>query len=129
MNEEWRSKAHERIAEIAEYTAKAHHTTAIVDIKKGYPCLTNNPRLTSIVREAFINTLGADNVIDLDIRMTTEDFGYFSNKYPSVFYRLGVGGDKQSSNMLHNSKFIANEDGLKTGIRSMLAAIKSILDA
>lgn len=128
MNEEWRAKAHERITEIIESTAKAHHTEAVVDIKKGYPCLINNPQITSKARSAFIENLGAENVIDLDIRMTTEDFGFISNRYPSVFFRLGVGGAEGSSGMLHNGKFIANEDALKTGVFALITLVKTLLE-
>jgi amidohydrolase len=127
MNEEWRTKAHERITEIVESTAKAHHTKAIVDIRKGYPCLINNPELTEKVRTAFVENMGAENVIDLDIRMTTEDFGFISNRYPAVFFRLGVGGDENSSGMLHNSRFIANEEALKTGVFALLTLVHTLL--
>lgn len=127
MNEEWRAKAHERITEIVEATAKAHHTQAVVDIKKGYPCLVNNPKLTQEVRKAFIDTLGADNVIDLDIRMTTEDFGFISNRYPSVFFRLGVGGIKESSGILHNGEFIANQEALKTAALAIITTAETLL--
>lgn len=128
MNEEWREKAHERITDIIESTAKAHHTVAAVDIKKGYPCLINNPRLTNDARAALIENLGADNVIDLDIRMTTEDFGFISNRFPSVFFRLGVGGAEESSGMLHNGKFIANEKALKTGTLALVTLAKTLLE-
>ena len=128
MNEEWRAKAHQRITEIIESTAKAHHTEAIVDIKKGYPCLINNPQITNRAKNAFIENLGSENVIDLDIRMTTEDFGFISNRYPSVFFRLGVGGAEGSSGMLHNGKFIANEEALKTGTFALITLAKTLLE-
>ncbi len=128
MNEEWRAIAHERIKEIAESTAKAHHTEAVVDIKKGYPCLTNNPQITDKARTAFIENFGSGNVIDLDIRMTTEDFGFISNCYPSVFFRLGVGGINGSSGMLHNGRFIANENALKTGTFALTILVKTLLE-
>jgi amidohydrolase len=128
MNEEWRAKAHHRITEIIESTAKAYHTEATVDIKKGYPCLINNSQITSKARAAFIENLGIENVIDLDIRMTTEDFGFISNRYPSVFFRLGVGGAENSSGMLHNGKFIANEKALKTGTIALITLAKTLLE-
>jgi amidohydrolase len=128
MNEDWRAKAHERITEIIESTAKAFHAEAIVDIKKGYPCLINNPLITNKAKNTLIENLGTENVIDLDIRMTTEDFGFISNRYPSVFFRLGVGGAEGSSGMLHNGKFIANEDALTTGALAMVLLAKTLLE-
>ena len=128
MNETWRKEAHSRIREIVEFTAKAYNTHAHVDIRNGYPCLINDPILTAKIKEKFIQTIGNENILDLDIRMTTEDFGYISNLYPSVFFRLGVGGIPESSNQLHSSKFIANEEALKTGTLAMLAAAKALLE-
>lgn len=127
MNEEWRAAAHKHITDMVEATAKAHQTTAVVDIRKGYPCLINDPAKTLAVRNELIENLGKDSVVDLDIRMTTEDFGFISNRYPSVFFRLGVGGESKSSGVLHNSKFIAREDALKTGALSLISAINALL--
>lgn len=127
MNESWREQAHRHIEEIVVHTCSAHGTNALVDIRKGYPCLINNPALTDKVRTVFIENLGDDNTIDLDIRMTTEDFGYISNIYPSVFFRLGVGGVAESSGVLHNCGFIANEEALKTGAMAMILAAETLL--
>ena len=128
MNEEWREKAHQHITQIIEQTCKAHNTTAIVDIRKGYPCLINNASITNKLRNCFIENIGQANTIDLDIRMTTEDFGFISNNYPSVFFRLGVGGVKESTGVLHNGGFIANEEALKTGALAMVLAAETLLE-
>ena len=40
--------------------------------------------------------LGADNVIDLPIRMTAEDFAYYSQLIPSCFYRLGTANSEKN---------------------------------
>jgi len=60
--------------------------------------------------------------------MTTEDFGFISNTYPSVFFRLGVGGVKESTGVLHNGGFIANEEALKTGALAMVLAAETLLE-
>ena len=60
--------------------------------------------------------LGEENVVELDERMTAEDFAYFSQTVPSCFYRLGV-SNKHDKNRygLHNSKFNPDEKSLLIG--------------
>ena len=57
-----------------------------------------------------------EHVVELDERMTAEDFAYFSKKVPSCFYRLGV-SNKHDKNRygLHNSKFNPDEKALLIG--------------
>ena len=68
-------------------------------------------------RDARKSFLGKENVIDLPIRMTAEDFSYFANSVPSCFYRLGTGNkDKGITHGLHTSKFNIDEESLKIGM-------------
>ena len=60
--------------------------------------------------------LGEENVVELDERMTAEDFAYFSQKVPSCFYRLGVSNKHDKKRYgLHNSKFNPDEKSLLIG--------------
>ncbi len=90
MDEVWRAKAHEIITGIATKTANSLGAACSVEIRKGYPVLYNDPLKTSLIRQLMEEYLGLDKVKDLPIRMTSEDFAYFSKKYPAVFYRLGT---------------------------------------
>ena len=79
----------------------------------GYPFLKNDPKLTTKSKESAIEYLGKENVIDLSLRMTSEDFSFFSQVSPSCFYRLGT-GDGKIIKKLHTSTFDINEDALRT---------------
>ncbi|WP_372752725.1 M20 family metallopeptidase [Labilibaculum sp.] len=117
MNEEWRAKAKQLITSIAKSTATGMGAECEVDIRHGYPFLINNESITDQAKNNAIEILGADKVVNMDLRMTTEDFGFYSQKYPATFYRFGVKSDKKGS--LHTSTFEANEDALKTSITTM----------
>ncbi len=124
MNEQWRKKIHKEIKLIAQNTAKAHNTICDVKIVNGYPVLKNNNKLTETCKKLSQEYLGKKQVIDLDIRMTAEDFAYFSQKYPSVLFRLGTSNNnKETQNPLHSSNFNIDENALKTsvGLMSWLA--------
>ncbi len=119
MNEEWRADTHNRITNIAEYIAKKSNATCIVDIKKGYPFLINDIEVTKNAKLLAKEFLGNKKVEELDIRMTAEDFAFFSQKYPSTFYRLGTASGENFINTLHSSKFNIDENALRVGMGTM----------
>jgi len=119
FNEEWRAKAHELIERIAKSTAEAYGCQCDVNIVKGYPNLFNNPELTEFAKNSSKDILGHECIEEMDIRMTAEDFGWYSQKYPVCFYRLGVKSSENRGN-LHSAKLLINEDALKTGVISLV---------
>lgn len=120
MNEEWRAKAKERIKVIAQSTAQAYGTDADVRIEHGYPVLYNNEELTRKAKDISQKILGKENVVEMGLRMTCEDFAYYSLDYPVVFYRIGVGKPNSDETLaLHTPRFDVDETALKTGIKSL----------
>jgi amidohydrolase len=117
MNEEWRAKAKQLITNIAQSTAAGMEAECEVDIRHGYPFLVNHEDITHEAKTNAIELLGEDKVVNMDIRMTTEDFGFYSQKYPVTFYRFGVQSEKNGS--LHTSNFEANDDSLQTSMSTM----------
>lgn len=120
MDEEWRAKAHEIIENIAVSTAKGFGAKCEVDIKKGYPFLQNDRLLTSSARKVAEELLGEENILPLDLRMTAEDFSYYSQKMPSCFYRLGVGNKKKGiTASVHSPHFDIDNKAISIGMASL----------
>ena len=115
MNEEWREVAHQKMVSLAQGIAQSMGGTCEFEVKKGYPFLKNDEKTTQTAKRAAIEFLGAENVIDLDLRMTGEDFSYYTQSMDGCFYRLGTG---QSSG-LHTSTFNVDEDSLEVGVGLM----------
>jgi amidohydrolase len=113
MDEEWRKNAHLQINEFSKKVCQDLGGDCEVEIRKGYPSVFNDPELTSQLKEYAAEYLGYQNIITLEKRMTTDDFAYFSQIVPSVFFRMGVGFDENTKYQLHNPSFIANEDVLR----------------
>lgn len=117
MDEDWRARVHVLLQEIAGRVAKEHGATAEVRIEKGYPVLYNDPELTEACRRAATEYLGAAQVRELDLRMTAEDFAYYTQYVPCCFYRLGTGNpEKGITANVHNPHFDIDEEALKTGM-------------
>jgi len=120
FNEEWRERAHEKITAIAKGVAESMGGECTVFIDKGYPYLTNDDLTTEKARALAKQFLGEENVVELDQRMTAEDFAYYTQIIPACFYRLGVKDPtwKHIRN-LHTSDFEADERSLETGMGLM----------
>ncbi len=124
LDEKWRSEAHERMLSIADGIAKANGASIHFDIRKGYPFLMNDPVITERAKQAAIEFLGNENVLDLDIWMAAEDFAYFSQAAPSCFYRLGTRNqEKGIISGVHTPTFDIDENALEigTGLMTWLA--------
>ena len=116
FNEEWRKTAHEKIRKIAQSLAEGMGGKCEVFIDKGYPFLVNDPTLADFFRKTASEYVGKENVVELDMAMTSEDFAYYSHTIPSCFYRLGTRNEEKGivSN-LHTSTFNVDEQSIPLG--------------
>lgn len=120
MNEAWRMEAHKLITQIAEKTAESMGGSVDVDIMVGYPCLINEPQLTDRVRQNMIDFMGPDNVVELPIRLTAEDFSYYTQQSNACFYRLGTGNPaKGITSPVHTPTFDVDERSIEIGMGLM----------
>jgi amidohydrolase len=119
MNETWRTIAHEKMTKMAKSIAEGMGVECDFIIKKGYPVLVNDEEVTNYAASCAGELLGQDKVQPLDIRMTAEDFSYFSQKYPCTYYRLGVKKAGEDGYPLHSSKFNIDEEALRTSVALM----------
>ena len=114
MNEEWRAIIKDKIRHIAESTAVTYGCIAKVDIKDGYPMVYNNESLTERAQELAMAYLGKEHVEAMETRMTAEDFGFYSQRFPATFYRFGVSQNDGETGDLHTPRFNLNEKSLET---------------
>ena len=126
MDEEERAKAKAHIFETAHAAAKACGCTCDIEIKDGYPTVVNHSEITEKAADFAREFSGTEHVTEYPVRMTSEDFGFFSQKYPVTFYRYGARGKANSTaGNLHTSTFLIDEDALKTSVGVMsYAALK-----
>jgi len=114
MDEKWRKKVHKKITETIHFIVDSFNANFDLEIRHGYPVLYNDPQVTALFKKQAIEFLGINNVIDLDIRMTAEDFAYFSHMASSVFYRIGTGNtQKNIVSPLHSPTFDIDEEVLR----------------
>ena len=89
-------------------------TTTEVDINHGYPAVVSDDAL--VEKAIALATEKGVAVKMLEKRYTAEDFGHYCVKYPSLFYRLGVG---TSAGRSHTSTFAPDERAIEVGVDFM----------
>ena len=120
MDEKWRFEAHRRMKKMATGIVESMGGSCDFKVVVGYPTLFNNEELTRRSRASAEAYLGPENVVELPIRMTAEDFAYYSQEMPACFYRLGTGNSaKGISSPVHSTTFDIDEDALETSIGLM----------
>jgi amidohydrolase len=120
LDETWRNDAHEKMKVIAKATAESMGGNCEFLIRRGYPYLVNNEKLTDEVYDCAAEYLGVENIETPDIWMAAEDFARYSQKRPSCFYLLGIGNhDKGITSSLHTPTFDIDEAALETSMGLM----------
>ena len=85
--------------------------------------MENNSVITSKLRDNAISFLGSESVEELPIRMTSEDFAFYSQEIPVCFFRLGVRNEaKGIIHGVHTSKFDIDPEALKIGMQVICLA-------
>ncbi|MGI4021776.1 MAG: M20 metallopeptidase family protein [Janthinobacterium lividum] len=124
MDEDWRNEAHIKMKKMAEGMAESMGGSCDFEIRKGYPFLINEEKLTASTRGFAEDYLGKENVLDLDIWMAAEDFAYFSQVADACFYRLGTRNEERGiTSSVHTPTFDVDESSLElsTGLMAYLA--------
>ena len=120
MDEEWRFRAHELIRKQA--TELVHSMGAEIDlhIDVGYPMVYNNEALDKVARAEAREFMGRDSVLETEIRMGAEDFGYYTRQIPGCFYRLGVMNEERGiTSGVHTPTFDIDESAIEIGAGMM----------
>ena len=116
MDEIWREDAHLHMIQIAQGIAESMGGSCDFRVEQGYPFLVNDTPLTRLAQDAARSYLGPENVVDLDLRMTAEDFSYYSQIMPACFYRLGTRNIREDIlSGVHTSTFDVDERSLEIG--------------
>ncbi|MDG2165086.1 MAG: M20 family metallopeptidase [Flavobacteriales bacterium] len=121
MDEQWRTIIHKKLKVFVAEFLTSNNAEGQLEIIKGYPFLKNDEILTENCIQSAKEYLGSENVELLDVRMTAEDFSFFSQKIPACFFRLGVRNeDLGIVHEVHHPKFDIDKNAIKFGAGLMV---------
>jgi hippurate hydrolase len=120
MDEVWRARAYKILENEAVEVSTLFGGEIALTISEGYPFLKNDEKLTENVKVLFTQVFGSNQVHELALRMTAEDFAFYSQEIPVCFFRLGVGNKaKGITYAVHHPRFDIDSDALKMGMVAM----------
>ncbi|MBI5606458.1 MAG: amidohydrolase [Deltaproteobacteria bacterium] len=113
------------LRQMAEGVCGSVGASVSIDLKRQYPVLVNDERLTSLIEETAGQLLGSGNVARVSPVMACEDFAYYGRICPSVFFILGGGNpEKGFVYQNHNPRFDFDEEAMPLGIQIFLGAME-----
>ena len=116
-------KIYEKIETTATLIAESAGATAEVEIQPYAPVTYNNPELTRKMLPSLFKAAGEDNVRVIPAITGAEDFAFYAERVPSVFWFVGgkpLDISEEEAFPHHTPDFFIDESGLKTGVKAMV---------
>ena len=127
-----RDEMHERIRRTSEQIAASADARAEVEITRGYPMTYNDAALTARMAPTLRKVAGADHVILGRASLGAEDFAFYQEKVPGLFFGLGTRPMNQTSEEAapnHSPQFFVDESGLLLGVKALANLAVDFLNA
>lgn len=125
---ETRLLAQRRLREIATGIAAAHGGEARVEIVSGEPPVINDAGMVAVVAAAAGAALGDSAVVTAPGWTAADDFGFYSEAVPSVYFRLGVADPAGGvAFALHHPRLHVDEAALPLGAKVLVGSILGFL--
>lgn len=122
LDTEMQNKIHQRIREIATNIGKSAGAEVEVNINKGYPVTYNDPELTAEMLKTLQETAGEENILLRYPVTGAEDFSFFAQEVPGLFFFLGgmpAGMNPEEAAPHHTPDFFIDDSGLTLGVRTL----------
>ncbi len=123
LDEDMRQKIHEKIKLTATKIAESGGATAEVQIDNKTPITYNDPALTEKMVGSLERAAGKENVLRINAVTGAEDFAFFQQKVPGLFFFVGAMVPDQDPRTVpahHTPDFMIDERGMLIGLRAML---------
>ncbi len=114
-----------RIEQIVKSVTEAAGGRYEFNFDYGYPAVSNTGWATDIVINTAGDLIGSENVVMLDEPiMAGEDFAFYQQYFPGVFFFLGSGSEgTESTYSWHHSKYNIDEECFTTGAALMASLV------
>lgn len=113
---------HEKIRRTAVSIAESQGAVAEVDIIIQYPVTVNHPQLTAQMLPSLFQAIGEDHVQVTRPVTWAEDFSFYANQVPGLFFFLGgmpPGQDPLKAPSHHTPDFFIDESGFDEGVKTL----------
>ena len=123
----------ERIRQIVTKTAEANGAEATVELpySSHYPVTFNNIDLTAKMLPSLKKTAGESNVLLVPAETGAEDFSFFANEVPGLYFYIGgmpKGQDPKTTASHHTPDFYLEESGFILGVNAMVNLVADYME-
>jgi amidohydrolase len=106
-----------RFERVVAGICEANRATYELDYARIAPVVDNHQRLTGFATASLARSLGPDKVLEVPPIMAAEDFAYFQQKVPGVYFFLGVANAAEGwTDYVHTPTFRPDEAAIVTGV-------------
>jgi hippurate hydrolase len=112
----------QRMREITEKLPPVFNASGSMRFLRNYPPLINHAAETEFCRQVGAEVVGAQNALDFEPTMGSEDFSYYLLEKPGCYFLIGNGdgGHRESGHgmgpcMLHNPSYDFNDELIPLG--------------
>ncbi|WP_053958964.1 M20 metallopeptidase family protein [Sulfobacillus thermosulfidooxidans] len=126
FNQDVQNRIIEQMRQVMEGTAETFGAHAELQYRKGYPSVVNSQEEWKIFKDVVEKFAGRDVWIDVEQRMGGEDFAYYLQQRPGVFWNLGA-HDPRYPYPHHHSQFNFAESVMPLGVWIMVQTILAFI--
>ncbi|OUU19672.1 MAG: N-acyl-L-amino acid amidohydrolase [Flavobacteriaceae bacterium TMED48] len=122
LNKDMKELIRKRMQEMVPAIAQAYRAEAAVDIQDGADITFNNEALTEKMIPTLERVAGKENVYEINAITGAEDFSYFQNEVPGLFFFLGgtpIDIKESEAPSHHTPSFIVDDDSMKLGVKAL----------
>ncbi len=123
---------HARIRRTATNIAEASGATAEVTIDNKTLVNYSDPALVQKILPSFVKSACKENVTETEASTGAEDFSFFAEKVPSIFFFLGgmtKGMNPNNAFPHHTADFVIDESGFKLGVKTFCNMVIDYMNA
>lgn len=122
LNRDMKELIRIRMQEMVPTIAQAYRAKATVDIQDGADITFNNEALTEKMIPTLERVAGKENVYEINAITGAEDFSYFQNEVPGLFFFLGgtpLDMKESEAPSHHTPSFIVDDASMKLGVKAL----------
>lgn len=122
LDKDMKELIRKRMQEMVPVIAQAYRAEATVTIQDGADITFNNEALTEKMIPTLERVAGNENVYEINAITGAEDFSYFQNEVPGLFFFLGgtpLDMKESEAPSHHTPSFIVDDASMKLGVKAL----------
>ncbi|HLO12875.1 MAG TPA: M20 family metallopeptidase, partial [Pseudoneobacillus sp.] len=123
-----RNQVPESMEKIATQIAEAYGGKAYLNYQRVTPSIKADAPSSKAFSELVGDLFGKESFKWVNPSMGGEDFAYFSELVPSVFFKLGTKSSEETAYGIHNPKFNVDEQAVRYGMTALSVLVEKYLN-